>query len=128
MSDAAIVSVVTGVVTITTIITTFLTLWVKLRYGVTKASENSRRVEDKIDSNTEMTARIEEQTNGALDAKLSQLSDHAKRISALESKLDANTVKLESVSKNIDSTRHEMRGHLQTIVNKLDLAATKAGT
>lgn len=122
MSDAAIASVVTGLVTVVTLITGFLTLWVKLRYGVEKAEEaatKAKLVEHKIDTNTQITERIEKQTNGPLSARLQQLEDHAARIGTLEVKVETIRTGLENVGKNIDSTRHEMRTQLQTVISNL---------
>ena len=58
MSDAAITVVISGLVTITTMVVGFLTLWIKLRYGVSKAEEAATKaqvVERKVDNNTELT-------------------------------------------------------------------------
>jgi DNA repair ATPase RecN len=142
MSDAAMASLVTGSVTIVTLVIGFLTLWIKLKYGVVKAEEaanNAQRVEGKIDNaataaqvvaknlahNTELTSRIEKQTNGPLTAKLDLIEDHSARIAALEGKVESIKNTLDGMSKNLDSTRHELRGHLQTITNSIQLLAIK---
>lgn len=104
-----------------------------------KIDENAAKtlaVEEKLDQNTEITTRIEQQTNGPLSGKLTQIErrveeklgqiqDHADRIGALETKVEAVKVTLDTLSKNVDSTRHEMRGHLQTITNHLQLLTVK---
>ena len=116
MSDAAIANLVTGVVTVATLLVGFFTLWVKLRY-------NATNIEGKVDANTAMTARIERQTNGPLTERLNQLEDHAMRIQALEGKIGAVEVKIEGLGKNVDSTRHEIRGHFQTVMNQLNIGS-----
>lgn len=134
MSDVSVASAVTGLVTITTMVIGFLTLWVKLKYGVDKADEAARVakvVEDKVDDNTAITARIEKQTNGGLDERLDikfqQLADHDARITALEAKVEAVKVATDALGKNLDSTRHEMRGHLQTISTNLHVLTANVG-
>ena len=114
MSDAAIANIVTGVVTVATIVSGFLTLWAKLKYGVHKVEETSA----KVDVNTQLTEKINKQTNGGLDDRF---ADHAERITALEMKVAAVDAKQDALSKNLDSTRHEIRGHLYTITNNLTL-------
>lgn len=111
----------------------FLTLWVKIKYGVDKAEEaatNAKVVEGKIDNNTAITTKAknaaeaaEKQTNGTMSRYESQMSDHHNRISELENQMAAVKVSLDSVTSNVNSTRHEMRGHLQGIASKLDLMA-----
>lgn len=139
ISDGAAIAVVTtivsGVVTIVVGIIGFFTLWLKLKYGVEKVDEaatNAQKVEKKIDENTRITARIEQQTNGPLtsrlakfEEKLGQLEDHNTRISALEVKVEATRTALDSLSKNLDSTRHEIRGQLQTISTSLHILSIK---
>ena len=84
MSDGAIATIVTGLITITMTVIGFLTLWLKLRYGVTKAEETAEKVhtvEKKLDANTVMTAAgvnaastkadaIVEQLNGKLEDRI----------------------------------------------------------
>lgn len=135
MSDGAIVTVMTGVVTIVMGVIGFLTLWVKLKYGVERAdeaAENAQKVEKKLDENTKITARIEQQTNGPLttrlakfEEKLGQLEDHNTRIGALEMKVEATRTALDGLNKNLDSTLHEIRGQLQTINTSLHILSIK---
>jgi uncharacterized coiled-coil protein SlyX len=153
MSDATATSLITGMVTITTMIVGFLTLWAKLRYGADKAEQaadnasrvegkldaNASRVEGKLDANTKLTEEAKEAAEanaGARHDGLAEMakvvSDHGTRIAALETRLTAMEAKLgtlgaavETANKNIDSTRHEMRGHLQAIMNKLDILGIK---
>jgi hypothetical protein len=150
MSDTAITQIAATAVTIATMLFGFLTLLVKLRYGNRMAEVAAEKadvavgkalsVEGKIDDNTALTKavakntgealpvlnKIERQTNGGLDARLEQIADHAKRIGALEGQMAALKVSVDSASKNVDSTRHEVRGHMQTVMNKLDLLALGA--
>lgn len=148
MSEAAILTVVSGVVTVTTLIIGFLTLWLKLRYGIIKAEEaaykaenveqkidrNSSAISDKLDHNTMVTTeaknaavKAEHQTNGVMKHYQERINDHDSRIGALEAQISAMKESVAVVAKNIDTTRHEMRGHLQTITNKLDImVAVKA--
>lgn len=131
MSESSVVVIVTGVVTIVTTIVTFLTLWLKLKYGVEKATEQVRQ---KIDANTEITTQTKEAASNLKDhtvvctEEINRLTasqvDHDKRITALEMQMTALRVSVDNVTKNIDSTRHELRGHLQSLTNKLDLLAT----
>ena len=134
MSDAAVTILVAGLVNVVTMVVGFLTLWVKLRYGVEKADSIARKadlVETKLDHNTQVTTQAAEEAarasahaetcDGQRAKILSSLSDHDKRILSLEGQLAALKVSMDGVSKEITSTRHEMRGHLQTVTNKLDL-------
>lgn len=134
MSDAAIASIVTGIVTISTMVIGFLTLWIKLRYGVEKAEEvatKAQDMEDKIDHNTTITTEAKDAAtqvqsesnarNEEMEKVASTLMEHHSRISALETQLMALKVSVDGVTRDITSTRHEMRGHFQTLVNKLDI-------
>lgn len=129
MSDAAVATLVSGVVTIVTMLVGFLTLWVKLKYGV----EKTKDVESKVDHNTALTTKIEQQTNGPLSDKLaaldvevaSKLENHGSRITALEAKMETMRTAIDSLNGNLNSTRHELRGHLQTITNSLHVLAIK---
>lgn len=146
MSDAAVATIVGGLVTMLGMVIGFLKLWVDIRYGNKKAEDaavkageaatKAGEVEDKLDANTAITSRIEAQTNGPLSekfanlenrisAKFGQVDEHAARIGALELKVEAIKVSLDGLNKNLDSTRHEFRGHFQTIVNSLQLLAIK---
>lgn len=148
MSDAAITTIVTGVITIATIVGTWITMWLKLRYGLERGEEIARKaveVEHKVDQNTQITSIAKDAAFKAaehaedcdnrwkeLDSTWEKvnfaLQDHQSRILALEGKFAALQTQVESVGKNIDSTRHEMRGHLQTIGTKLDIIGmTKTG-
>lgn len=142
MSDGAVYAIMAGVVQITVYIIGFLTLRAKLQYGILKAEETAttaattavavaKVVEDKVDHNTQITAKAAEAaTKASIHAEtcddertnlLKSLSEHDVRISGLESQMSALKVMTEALSKNVDSTRHEMRGQLQTLVSKLDL-------
>jgi len=138
MSDAAVTTIVTGFVTIVTMVIAFLTLWVKVRYGVGRVEEivtKTRAVENKIDHNTTMTAQIKDAaekaashvvlTNGYRESISRAIAQHDTRLTGLESQMVELKANISNVSKNLDSTRNEMRGHLQAITAKLDLAATK---
>ena len=138
MSDAAVTSIVTGVITIASMLIGFMTLWVKVRYGIDKAEAASVEatkqaivkatdVEKKIDNNTvistsarDAAVKAEEQTNGMMSRYEEQLANHHTRITVLEGQIAVLKASVDTVVKNIDSTRHEMRGHLQTITAKLD--------
>ena len=132
MSDAAITAIVTGTVTVLGQFIGFLIIWVKLKYGVDKAvevSEKTDAVEAKLDDNTHITREAKEAANAmkahsdacAADiARLTDLiSDHAGRIASLEGQMSRMVSTVEITAKSIDSTRHEMRGHLQTVTNQL---------
>jgi hypothetical protein len=128
VSDAAITTIVSGAVTITLAVIGYLDMRSKLKRGnaqAEKAAEKAelavgqaKAVEDKIDANTAITKKIDGQTNGGLDDRF---ADHAARITALETKIVSVDAKQDSLGKNMDSTRHEMRGHFQTISNALSL-------
>lgn len=141
MSDAAITAIVAGLVNVATLLAAFLTLWLKLKYSEKKAEElavktdsiesKTDSVEQKIDENTHLTVQAREATHRfrehteACDDRLNKLnktlSDHDSRIIALEAQMVALRISMETIDKNVNSTRHEMRGHLQTIVTKMDL-------
>lgn len=138
MSDAAVANLITGAVTITTLVVGFLTLWVKLRYGVKKAEEVSVKaesVENKIDHNTILTQEAKDAANKASDhtslcdverkEMLSAMRDHEARISSIEGQMAMIKGSVDSVQKDLTSTRHEIRGNLQTITNMLATAAYK---
>jgi hypothetical protein len=130
MSDAAITVIVTGLGTIVTTVVTFLTLWVRLKYSISQteqAADKVRAVEVKLDQNTDMTARVVKQTNGGLDVMVSQVGVNTTRIAELEGEVKVLKMSLEGLARNIDSTRHEVRGHFQTVMNKLDLAMLRGG-
>lgn len=130
LSDAAIPVIVTGLVTITTVVVGFLTTWVKLKYGVDKAEEaatKAAQVEEKIDENTVISTAAknaamaaEKQTNGAMSKYQLEMVDVVSRVTALEAGFETLKLSMETVTKNVDSTRHEMRGHMQTMSNKLN--------
>ena len=144
MSDAAITAIVAGFVNIATLLAAFLTLWLKLKYSEKKAEElaiktdsiesKTDTVEQKIDENTHITVQAREATHRfrehteACDDRLTKLnkvlSDHDSRIIALEAQMVALRLSMETIDRNVNSTRHEMRGHLQSIVNKMDLMVT----
>ncbi len=78
MSDAAILTLVSGLVTISTMVFGFLTLWVKLRYGAAKAEEAVVKAEAAVIVATQVSSdnqkdssdriallhKIDHQTNG----------------------------------------------------------------
>lgn len=146
MSDAAVNVLVAGVLQALLAIVGFFTLWIKVKYGTDAAKTASNRaeasatvaatkvaiVEDKIDANTVITAqtkasteKIERQTNGAMNRHDDQIADHGNRINSLELQMTALKLAVDTVTKTVDSTRHEMRGHLQAVVSKLDIMAAK---
>lgn len=134
MSDAAITAIVSGVITVAGMVVGFLTLWVKIKYGVEKVKE----VESKVDANTVLTGearsasvRASEHTASCDEDRariLKVQEDHGARITALEAQMTAIGVKVDGVDKNINSTRHEVRGHLQTITNSITALAMKSAS
>jgi chromosome segregation ATPase len=98
-----------------------------------KAADHVKHMETKLDANTDMT----EQTKTAADTINAKsnvwqdeiiriatvLEDHDIRIASLESQIATLRLAVESVNKNVDTTRHEFRGSLQTIMNKIDIMA-----
>lgn len=149
MSDAAITAIVSGVITVATMVTGFLTLWIKLKYGadkaeeasehaqkaVNKAEETAKEVTGKIDANTALTAEVKEVATKASEHAITcdeekvkmmkVITEHESRIVSIEAQMAAMKASVEGVSRNIDSSRHEMRGHLQTLTNKLDLMSAR---
>lgn len=135
MSDAAIANIVTGIVTVTTIVIGFATLWLKLKYGVEKKADEAAlkaaEVEGKIDGNTQITSEVRNATAKVAEhvidcdeerkTLLRNINAHESRILNLENQMLSLKASVDLVSKNMDSTRHEVRGHLQTLTNKLDL-------
>lgn len=134
MSDAAVATIVGAAVNIIGMVVGFLTLWVKLKYGVQKAEEAATKaqvVETKIDRNTDITTEAKDAAAagrahadicGEEIKRLSQAAiEHHGRISALETQMAAIKGSMDAANKNIDSTRHEMRGHLETVARKLDI-------
>lgn len=137
MSDAAVASIVTGLVTMTTMIVGFLTMWLKLRYGAEKAAEAAVKagvLEAKVDHNTSLTTDVKEAASAAANHAatcdeqrekiVKMLDDHDGRIASLEMQIAAMNVSMGAVSRNVDSTRHEIRGHLQTLMSKIDIMGT----
>lgn len=140
MSDAAITIIVTGLVNVATMLVGFLTLWVRLKYGEQKADQAARTaaiINRKVDENTSLTTEVKASAEKAsqhvegCDERMknlnSKLADHDARIAAVEARVTAVQAAAESLGKNVDSTRHEMRGHLQAVVNKLDLLMLAKG-
>lgn len=101
MSDSAITTIVSGVITVVITVVGFLTLWVKLKYGESKATEaavkaeaavaKATTVEDKIDDNTNITREVNhkadiitKQTNGSLDEVRLLAEAISERVSKLE--------------------------------------------
>jgi flagellin-like hook-associated protein FlgL len=148
MSDAAVSTIVNGVITVVSTIAGVVVLWLQLRrtdakakLAATKAAAceekmdaNAKVVETKLDVNTKLTEKIDEQTNGGLDKKLAEIASHAQRIAALEAtvvgvknKIDGVEGKVDVLGKNLDSTRHEFRGHFGTITNTLTSLTLASG-
>lgn len=133
MSDAAITTLAAAAVQIVVLIIGLLTLWIKVKYGADRANDAAKKadeVEQKVDENTAIStlakdsaAKAEHQTNGALSKFRDTVADHGNRLTSLEKQTASLQTLVEVLTKNIDSTRHEMRGHLQTITSKLDLMA-----
>lgn len=155
ISDAGTVSIVTGCVTVFTMFFAWLTLWLKLKYGEEKVVKNTEEVvkntqkveqntekldqnTEKLDQNTQLTVEAKQAAevfkghSDACTAEITALSktslEHHARIQALEVQVSAMKVTIEAVDKNLSSTRHEMRGHLQAVMNKLDILAATGGT
>ena len=150
MSDAAVATIVGGFITISTMVIGFLTLWLKIKYGSEKVDATAKEaadtakeaatkvasIEEKVDANTDITKRIEKQTNGPLtekfahletriSAKFALVDSHTLRITALEAKLEELKIILDALNKNLDSTRHEFRGHFQVITNSIQMLSIK---
>lgn len=111
---------------------------VKAEESVKKAEESAKKAEEsvitvsnKIDRNTELTVEVKEVATKASEHAIScdeekvrlfnLIHDHESRIASIEAQIVTVKMATEAVSKNLDSTRHEMRGHMQTMANKLDL-------
>ncbi len=140
-----------GFVTIALGLIGFATLWLKIKYGTEQAAEKATMaadsateaarkatlVEEKLDQNTVISTqakdaaqKAERQTNGVMtgyDSHITRLVEttveHHNRIVALEAHIVLLQGSVDAVVKTVDSTRHELRGTLQTITNKLDLLA-----
>jgi predicted nucleic acid-binding Zn-ribbon protein len=99
--------------------------------AVSTAETHAQKLEEKLDLNTNLTEQVKtaaeavSEHTGACNDEINRLSkmaeDHHLRIAALEVQMASVKLAIDGVSKNVDSTRHEMRGHMQGIVNKLDL-------
>lgn len=118
MSDAAVASIVGGVITIVTLVVGFLTLWVKLKYGVTKLEEAAKTgAENKlaVAENTQLTRRntsavdnVASQLNGALDDKVTRIiKDHTeplvKAFEAHNRQDQANMDRIETAIKELST-------------------------
>jgi hypothetical protein len=131
MSDAGIATIVSGAVTVATMVVGFLTLWVKVRYGFDRSEEAKNRIEGKVDATATTALEVNKKLNGGVDSSVKEamrpmvdrLNDHANRINNLEQKMALLRESMDSLGKNVDSTRHEMRGHFQTIANNLAVMA-----
>ncbi len=147
MSDSAITTIASSIVTVILGLIGFATLWLKIKYGTEQAEKAAVKaeiavaqavvVEKKIDNNTVISTEAkhaaqnaERQTNGVMtgyDSHIASLVErteaHQNRIAALESQIITLQSAVDSVNKNVDSTRHEFRGSLQTITNQLSLLA-----
>lgn len=124
MSDATIVTVVTGIVTVTTMVVGFLTLWLKLKYGVdkaeqaatkaehaaTKAASKAEVVEGKLDANTATTNAVDCKA----DTIVSQTNGTMNDLQALVSRIGERVEKLESYN-------HESYHRLLDVVHALSL-------
>lgn len=116
MSDTAIATICSCAIQAVIGILGFLTLWVKLKYGMEPKAESLAK---KLDANTLVTTETKEAvSNGGLSAYDARFNEHDVRIAAVEAALD-------TVSKNVDSTRHEMRSTFQSVISKLDLMAIR---
>ena len=81
------------------------------------------------DTAREMAQNIKEKLNGGLDSAVESatrpmsdlIQSHDARITSLETQMVVLKAAVDGMSKNLDSTRHEMRGHLQVMANKLDI-------
>lgn len=139
MSDAAIATIAGTILQVVVLVIGLLTLWIKIKYGADKAEESvvttnqkAEEIERKIDDNTAISklaadsaSKAEHQTNGVLTQFRMQMTDHTNRIVTLEAQITAIKSAIDNVKNNVDNTRDEMRGHLQTIGNKLDLISLK---
>ena len=143
LSDAAIATVVTGLITIVTMIAGVMTLWIKSAYAIQEVKDEVNKqgneinrkqdsVSSKLDHNTaisekakESAAKAELQTNGALSQYKMAVLENASKIAGLEKDTVAIRMSLDVLAKSISETRHEMRGHLQGVIYKLDLLALK---
>ncbi len=148
MSDSAITTIASSIVTVILGLIGFATLWLKIRYGTEQAEKAAVKaevavaqaavVEAKIDNNTVISTQAkdaaqnaERQTNGVMtgyDSHITNLvqttTEHHKRITELEARIVELAVSVANVNKNVDTTRHEFRGTLQTLMNKMDIMAT----
>lgn len=115
--------------------------------AATKAGEAVTKagvVEGKIDNNTHITTQAKEAAEKAKEhteacdedrAKIiSDLADHGRRIAALEGHFGRMQTSVEGVSKevallskNLDQTRHAMKGDADVLSKKLDLLLTAPG-
>lgn len=100
-----------------------------------KLNNDVEQVKKKIDDNTAITTQAkdaaqaaESQTNGVMHKYHEQITNQGNRIVTLEKDLGTLKILVESTAKEVSSTRHEVRGHLQTITNKLDLMHTSVPT
>jgi hypothetical protein len=102
--------------------------------GTASATENAKLAADTAteakDTAKAVSQDIKDKLNGGLDSAIEQLvrpifQAHDARIATLERDMAAIKASVEGVSRNVDSTRHEMRGHLQAVTNKLDLIGTQ---
>lgn len=127
MSDAAVTAIVAGVVNVAGLLVGFLTLWLKVKHGVEKVNA----VDQKVDVNTALTTEAKDAASRAAstDAEraglLKTVADHDTRIASLEAQMAALKVSVEAVDRSVQSSRHEMRSHLQTVTNKLDLLGAR---
>lgn len=148
MSDAAIMSLVSGAVTVTTLVVGFLTLWARLRYGVQEVGE-------KVDDNTRITRagttaaatnaaaataaatqarrtteaiaqNIERKLNGGIDAAVAEAVAPIRQVIEEHARADEETTKavesrLAALDEYVHRRNHERANEQQALVNKLDL-------
>ncbi len=97
------------------------------------AAENASDAKDAASDAKDVASDISSRLNGALECRIAVavqghevVQDHTNRIAALEEKVQVIKLTLDSVAKSVDSTRHELRGHLQTITNQLSIMAVSS--
>lgn len=145
MSDTAVAVIVAGVLQLAGMIIGFLKVQSQLKnaesdakvaaHKAEEAADSAAVVMQKIDTNTTITTEAKDAASRAAvhseecdeeRAKLLRgLADHDSRIIALEVQMAAIKVSVDAVAKSVDSTRHEMRGHLQTITNSLHMMSMR---
>ncbi len=99
-----------------------------------EAVKKADAVEKKLDNNTVITTaakdaaqQAEKQTNGVLTDYREQVDGHDRRIATMEREIGELKLLVGTAIKNVDSTRHEVRNHLQTIMTQLGIIAVAGG-